>query len=167
MRKDVLGRRLCLRGHRLSDTRTHSIHWRLQLRGPASQRGEHPSRSGRPEHGVSPRPHEKSHTILAVACRAASHVLHLSDDNAALAPWLQARPIRPQTQTLLPGFWPGLCGGRPTPLFLPLLIGRDHQNLEDTDVTDGFAKKHIHAHLLQPRRLFIHPQGLHLILVRK
>lgn len=39
--------------------------------------------------------------------------------------------------------------------------------MEDTDVTDSFPREHIHAHLLGPRRLFLYPQGLHLILVRK
>lgn len=66
------------------------------------------------------------------------------------------------------GFGWGLCTALPTPTSPhPLLIGWDHQNLEDTDVTDSFPREHIHAHLLPPTRLFIYPQGLHLILVRK
>lgn len=92
----------CLRVHSLCDRRTHGVHWPPQPRGPpcrdvntlltevALSTAEEPLLG----HIPSARRGEQ----------AASHVPCRRDEEAALAPGLQAGLIRPRTQALLPGF---------------------------------------------------------------
>lgn len=101
------------------------------------QRRKHPSHRGRPEHGqgASARPHP-----LCSPWGAGCEPRSLSEGRGGRTSPGAAGQADPAPNTSASAWvWPGRAPAAQPRSFFPL-IGRDHQNLEDTDVTDGFAR---------------------------